>query len=65
MTEAHKGVHERELPWVVELEAGGALSSSGDRRLRQPLQLPAINEGFKDILLDVEVVIVDGRGRRA
>ncbi len=65
MTEAHKGVHERKLPCVVELEAGGALSRRGDGRLRQPLQLPAINEGFKDILLDVEAVIVDGRERRA
>ena len=65
MTEAHKGVHERELPWIVELEARGALSRGGDRRLRQPLQLPTINEGFEDILLDVEVVVVDGRERRA
>ena len=65
MTEAHEGMHERELARIVELEAGGALSSGGDRRLRQSLQLPAINEGFEDILLDIEVVVVDGRERRA
>ncbi len=65
MTEAHKGVHKRELPRIVELQAGCAFSSGGDRRLRQLLQLPAINEGLKDILLDIEVVIVDGRERLA
>jgi hypothetical protein len=64
MAEAHEGVHERELPRIVEFEAGGALSSGGDHRLRRLLQLPAINEGLED-MLDVEVIIVDGRERRA
>jgi hypothetical protein len=31
--------------------------------VRQSLQLPAINEGLEDILLDIEVVVVDGRER--
>jgi len=64
MTEARERVHERELLGLVELEAGGALSNGGDQ-LRQASPLPAINEGFKDVLLDVEGVIVDGRERRA
>jgi hypothetical protein len=33
------------------------------RLVRQSLQLPAINEGLEDILLDIEVVVVDGRER--
>jgi hypothetical protein len=65
MTEAHERVHERELPRVIELEAGSALSGGGDRRVRQLSQLPAIDEGFQDVLLHVEVVVVDGRERRA
>ena len=50
---------------IVELEAGGALSGGGDRRLSQVSQLPAVNEGFQDVLLNVEVVVVDGRERGA
>ena len=61
MTEAHERVHERELPRVVELEAGDALSACGDCRLRQFSQLPAVDEGFDDVLLDAEVVVDDGR----
>jgi hypothetical protein len=38
-------MHERELPRVVELETGDALSGCGDRRLRQLSQLPAVDEG--------------------
>ena len=65
VTEAHECVHERELPRVVELEAGDALSGRGDCRLRQLSQLPAVDEGFDDVLLHVEVIVVDGRQRVA
>ena len=65
VTEAHERVHKRELPRVVELETGDALSGCGDRRLRQLSQLPTVDEGFDDVLLHVEVIVVDGRERVA
>ena len=48
---------------MIELEARNALSGRCDGRLRELSQLTAINEGFQNILLDVEVVIVDLRQR--
>ena len=59
MCEAHECVHEGELPRVIALEARNALSRSGDGRLRELSQLAAIDEGFEDVLLDIEVVVVD------
>jgi hypothetical protein len=59
--EAHERVHEGELPRVIKLEARNAFSSRGDRWFRELSQLAAIDKGFKDILLDAEVVIVDRR----
>ncbi len=61
MTEAHQSVHERELPGIIELETGNAFSRGGDCRLRQLPQLPAVDEGFDDVLLHVEIVVVDRR----
>ena len=48
---------------MIELEARNALSGRCDGRLRELSQLTAINEGFQNVLLDVEVVIVDLRQR--
>ena len=48
---------------MIELEARNALSGRCDGRLRELSQLTAINEGFQNVLLDVEVVIVDIRQR--
>jgi len=59
--EANERMHQGELPRVIELEARNALSGRGDCRFRELSQLAAIDEGFQDILLNVEVVIVDCR----
>ena len=59
--EAYQRMHEGELPRVIELEARNALSRRCDCRFRELSQLAAIDKGFQDILLDVEVVIVDRR----
>jgi len=59
--EAHKRMHEGELPRVIELEARNAFSRRGDRWFRELSQLAAIDKSFENILLDVEVVIVDRR----
>ena len=57
--EAHERVHQGELPRVVELEAGDALARRRDRRLREPAQLAAIDEGLQNVLLYVQVVVID------
>jgi hypothetical protein len=54
-------MHEGELPGIVELKAGNAFSGGRNRRLRQLSQLPAVDEAFDDVLLDVEVIVVDRR----
>ena len=47
----------------VELEARNALSGRRDGRFRELSQLAAIDKGFQNVLLDVEVIIVDRRQR--
>jgi hypothetical protein len=59
--EAHQRMHQGELPRVIELEARDALSGRGDCWFSKFLQLAAINKGLQDVLLDVEIVVVDGR----
>ena len=59
--EAHKRMHQGKLPRMIELEAGNALSRRRDGWFCELSQLAAIDKGFQDILLDVEVVIVDRR----
>ena len=59
--EAHKRVHQSKLPRMIELEAGNALSRRRDGRFCELSQLAAIDKGFQDVLLDVEVVVVDRR----
>src|SRR5206468_5577367 len=60
---AYKRVHQCKLPRMIELEARNAFSGRCDGRFRELSQLTAINEGFQNVLLDVEVVIVDLRQR--
>jgi hypothetical protein len=59
LSEAHQGMHYGQLPGIVELEAGNTFAGRGMRRFGEILELPAIDEGLEDILLDVEVVVVD------
>ena len=60
MGEAHEGVHQGELPRMVELEAWDALAGRGDGWLSEAAQLAAVDEGLQDVLLDIEVIVVDG-----
>jgi hypothetical protein len=46
---------------VIELEAWDPLSTGKDRRLGQFPQLPAVDKGLQDVLLDVVVVVDDLR----
>ena len=52
--EADQGMHQSQLPWIVELEAGDALAGRGASRLSEMLELSAIDQCLKDVLLGVE-----------
>ena len=44
---------------IVELEAWNAFAGRSDGGLGQPLKLAAIDKRLKDILLDVQVIVID------
>ena len=50
---------------MVELEAGDALSGRRDGRFGELAQLTAIDKGLQDVLLNIEIIVVDGRKRVA
>jgi hypothetical protein len=55
--EAHQGVHEGQLPRVIELQPGEARAGGEHRGLGEASQLAPIDEGLEDVLLDVEIRI--------
>jgi hypothetical protein len=57
--EADQCTHQGQLPRVVELETGNALAGVGIGRLRESLELFAIDKRLENVLLDVEVVVID------
>ena len=61
MSEAYQGMHQRQLPWIVQFQAGNAFTAGKHGGLGQLLQLASVDKGFQDVLLDVEVVVADGR----
>jgi hypothetical protein len=60
--EAHQGVHQSELSRVVQLQTGDTFTGWQDRGAAEGAELPAVHEGFQDVLLDIQVV-VDNRGQ--
>ena len=58
--EAHERVHQGELTGMIELEAGNALAIGQKRGCGQGTKLTAVDEGFYDVLLDVQVGVDDG-----
>ena len=61
--ESHEGMHERELPRVIESESWNAFAVGQARGFRERAQLPAVYEGLEDVLLDRQVA-VRHRGHR-
>ena len=61
MGEAQQGMHEGELPGMIQFQAGNALAVGQQGRLAELAELAPIDEGFQDVLLPIEVV-VDDRG---
>ena len=62
MGEAQQSVHQGQLPRMIQLQAGNAFAVGQQGGLAEFAQLAAIDEGFQNVLLNVEVVI-DNRGK--
>ena len=61
VSEAYQGVHEGQLSWVIELESGDAFTTGKQRGLGQVVELSSVNKAFQDVLLDVKIVVANGR----
>jgi hypothetical protein len=61
VSEAYQGVHEGQLSWVVEFESRDAFTAGKHRGLCQVVELSSVNKAFQDILLDVKIVVANGR----
>ena len=61
VSEADQGVHQGQLSWVVEFESRDAFTAGKHRGLGQVMELPSIDEALQEILLNVKIVVADGR----
>jgi hypothetical protein len=61
VSEAYQGVHEGQLSWVVEFESRDAFTAGKHGGLCQVMELASVNKAFQDILLNVKVVVANGR----
>ncbi len=57
--EAQQGVHQGQLPRMIELQTGNPFAVGEDRGLAELAELAAIDKGFENVLLNVEVVVDD------
>ena len=61
VSEPYQGMHQRKLAWVVEFQAGNPFTTGKHCGLSQVTQLPSVDKGFQNVLLDGEIIIADGR----
>jgi hypothetical protein len=55
--ETHQGMHEGQLPRMMELQTGDAFAVREDGGLAEVSQLTAIEEGLQDVLLNIPIVV--------
>ena len=63
--EADEGMHQGELARMIELEAGNAFAIRQARGFGELAQLSAVDERFRDVLLEGEIAVDDCRYRLA
>ena len=61
MSEANQGVHEGQLSWVIKFEPGDAFTVRKHGGLGQVMELSPVNKAFQDILLNIKIVVANGR----
>ncbi len=59
--EAQQGMHQGQLARMIELQARNAFAVGEESGLAELAELAAIDEGLQHVLLNVEVVVGDGR----
>ena len=59
--EPYEGMHDRQLPRMIEFETGDALPIGQNGRFGQLPQLAAVDESLENVLLGVVIVVDDGR----
>ena len=60
--EAHQSMHQGQLPRMIQLQTRDAFAVREDGGLAEVPQLTAIEEGFQDVLLNIQIV-VNNRGK--
>ena len=53
--------HQGQLSWVVEFEPRDAFTAGKDSGLGQVVELTSVDKAFQDVLLDVKIVVANGR----
>ena len=61
VSEPYQGVHQRKLAWVVQFEARNPFATGKHCGFCQLTQLPSVDKGFQDVLLNGEIIVADGR----
>ena len=61
VSEPYQSVHQRKLSRVVQFQAGNPFATGKHGGFSQRTQLPSVDKGFQDVLLDGEIIVADGR----
>jgi hypothetical protein len=61
VSQAHQCVHEGQLSRVIELESRDAFTAGKHGGSRQVMELTSVNKAFQDVLLDIEIIVANGR----
>ena len=59
MSETHQGVHQSQLPWVIEFEPRDAFTAGKHCGLDQVMQLTAVDKAFQNVLLNVKIIVAN------
>ena len=59
VSETHQGVHEGQLPWVIEFEPGDTFTARKHGGLDQVMQLTSVDKAFQNVLLNVKIIVAN------
>jgi hypothetical protein len=61
VSEAHQGMHESQLPGIVQFQTRNPFTGAKDCGLGQLAQLTAVDKGLQDVLMYGEIIVADAR----
>jgi hypothetical protein len=59
VSEAHQGMHESQLPGIVQFQTRNAFTATKHGGLGKLAQLTAVDKGLQDVLLHGEIIVTD------